>query len=148
MSENVLTLRPSKMYMRCLFIRTDLDKFSITSLVPLQWMGAVRMRVQTADKNITKIHTTLHQLMSKLRVWHFSLPSEISSVHNMTFSCEKVTSSESEDKYSQMKHRLQKRNPSKTLPNKCWLILMWKHNRRRTFSLEEILQWIIDLYIG
>ncbi len=31
----------------------------------LQWMGAVRMRVQTADKNITIIHTTpVHQLMS------------------------------------------------------------------------------------
>ncbi len=25
---------------------------------PLQWMGAVRMRVQTADKNITIIHTS------------------------------------------------------------------------------------------
>ncbi len=25
---------------------------------PLQWMGAVRMRIQTADKNITVIHTT------------------------------------------------------------------------------------------
>ncbi len=24
----------------------------------LQWMGAVRMKVQTADKNITVIHTT------------------------------------------------------------------------------------------
>ncbi len=32
---------------------------------PLQWMGAVRMRVQTADKNITIIHNTLvHQLTS------------------------------------------------------------------------------------
>ncbi len=32
---------------------------------PLQWMGAVRMRVQTADKNIKIIHTILvHQLMS------------------------------------------------------------------------------------
>ncbi len=31
----------------------------------LQWMGAVRMRVQTADKNITIIHTTPeHQLTS------------------------------------------------------------------------------------
>ncbi len=29
----------------------------------LQWMGAVRMRAQTADKNITIIHTTpVHQL--------------------------------------------------------------------------------------
>ncbi len=35
------------------------------ALHPLQWMGAVRMRVQTADKNITIIHTTpVHQLMS------------------------------------------------------------------------------------
>ncbi len=32
---------------------------------PLQWMGAVRMRVQTADKNIIIMHTTpVHQLMS------------------------------------------------------------------------------------
>ncbi len=29
---------------------------------PLQWMGAVRMKLQTADKNITIIHTTpVHQ---------------------------------------------------------------------------------------
>ncbi len=29
---------------------------------PLQWMGAVSMRVQTANKNITIIHTaTVHQ---------------------------------------------------------------------------------------
>ncbi len=31
----------------------------------LQWMGAIRMRVQTSDKNITVIHTTpVHQLTS------------------------------------------------------------------------------------
>ncbi len=35
---------------------SDLEKFSITTITdPLQWMGAVRMRVQTADKNITII---------------------------------------------------------------------------------------------
>ncbi len=38
----------------------------------LQWMGAVRMRVQTADKNITIIHTTrVHQLMS-WEAFHFT----------------------------------------------------------------------------
>ncbi len=47
----------------CFFIRKDLEKFNITSLAhspvdPVQWMGAVRMRVQTADKNITIIHTS------------------------------------------------------------------------------------------
>ncbi len=40
----------------CFFIWTDLEKFSIASMDPLQWMGAVRKRVQTADKNITIIH--------------------------------------------------------------------------------------------
>ncbi len=41
-----------------------LDKFSFKSLVHqliLQWMGAVRMRVQTADKNI--------QIMNKWSTW-------------------------------------------------------------------------------
>ncbi len=28
----------------------------LTTMDPLQWMGAVRIRVQTADKNITIIH--------------------------------------------------------------------------------------------
>ncbi len=44
----------------CFFMETDLEKCSIIScspIDPLQWMGAVRMRVQTADKNITVIHT-------------------------------------------------------------------------------------------
>ncbi len=31
---------------------------------PLQWMGAVRMRVQTADKNITIHKNPAYQLMS------------------------------------------------------------------------------------
>ncbi len=50
------------------FIGKDLDKYTITSCSPmdyLQWMGAVRMRVQTADKSITVINTTpVHQLTS------------------------------------------------------------------------------------
>ncbi len=38
---------------------------SVSAMDVLQWMGAVRMRVQTADKNITIIHTTpVHQLTS------------------------------------------------------------------------------------
>ncbi len=44
-----------KVYSPNVFLhRNRLEKFSITSLAhQLQWMGAVRMRVQTADKNIT-----------------------------------------------------------------------------------------------
>ncbi len=36
----------------CFFIGTDLEKFSILSS-QMEWMGAVRIREQTADKNIT-----------------------------------------------------------------------------------------------
>ncbi len=46
---------------------SDLEKCSIASLA-LQWMGAVRMRVQTADKNITIIHTTPVHLITCVKV--------------------------------------------------------------------------------
>ncbi len=45
------------------------DTFTIKLIArqmdPMQWMGAVRMRVQTADRNITIIHIIpVHELMS------------------------------------------------------------------------------------
>ncbi len=62
---------------------------------PLQWMGAVRMRVQTADKKHPQvIHTTPIQ----------STPE--SSIHNITLSSKRVIWSESREKYAQIKHRL------------------------------------------
>ncbi len=40
---------------------------------PLQWMGAVRMKVQTADKDITIIHTTtVQKLMWLWSIWAWS----------------------------------------------------------------------------
>ncbi len=53
--------------MRMSFSSSDLVKYSIPSVAQkmdaLQWMGAVRMRVQTADKNISIIYTTpVHQV--------------------------------------------------------------------------------------
>ncbi len=85
----------------------------------LQWMGAVRMRVQTSYKNITIIYTTtIHQLMTcevksymfvalmiksiikVLSLNHcFQLKYE-SSIHNIAFSSEKVVSSKSGEKYA------------------------------------------------
>ncbi len=62
-----------------MYLRSDADEFISSSeqiwrnvalhhllvMDPLQWMGAVRMSVQKADKYITIIHTTqVHQLMS------------------------------------------------------------------------------------
>jgi len=60
-------------------------------------MGAVRMRVQTADKNITIIHTTpVHRLMTcEVKRCVF--------VRNKSI----IKTSESGEKYAQIKHCLQ-----------------------------------------
>ncbi len=60
-------------------------------------MGAVRMRLQTADKNITITPITV--------LWSEKLLKCESSIHNIGFSGEKVISSESGEKYAQIKHR-------------------------------------------
>ncbi len=108
---------------------------------PLQWMGAVRMRVQTADKNITIIRTPqVHNSMSceKLRVCiksikvflilnHcFQLKYE-SVIHDNASSSYKAIPSESREKFEQIKHQT------------CSCILIWENNRELTFSLESII---------
>ncbi len=85
---------------------------------PLQWMGAVRMRVQTADKNITIIHTTpVHQLTSgedkknKSIIKNFFISNHCfqlkykSIIHNNVCSSEKVIWSESGEKSAQIKYK-------------------------------------------
>ncbi len=111
---------------------------------PMQWMGAVRMRVQTPDKkhhnNPQLIHSTpTHKLMSweakicmfvgnksiikmfltlNYRVW---LKYE-SSIHNIAFSREKVTWLESREKYAPIKHWLQVKTVSlKQSKTNIWL---------------------------
>ncbi len=103
----------------------------------LQWMGAVRMRVQTADKYITIIHTTpVHQLTSgedktcmfvrnksiiKTFLTWFWLKYE-SIIHNIAFSVgKKVFWSESGEKSAQIKQRLQ----DKTVQNSSKQICCW-----------------------
>ncbi len=66
-NENVLNLRPSKMYLFLsetsfwsLFLHRNrfgyiLHHITCSPMDPLQWMGAVRMRVQTVDKNASQI---------------------------------------------------------------------------------------------
>ncbi len=76
---------------------------SVSAMDALQWMGAVRMRVQTADKNITIIHTTpVHQLMSwEDKSWNKSIIKTFLTkirVHNNASSSEKVFWSESGEK--------------------------------------------------
>ncbi len=62
---------------------------------------------------------------------------KMSSVHNNTFSSEKVISSESGEKSAQIKHCLQ----AKTALNKdVWIL--WEENKRSTFSLFYL--WILD----
>ncbi len=129
---------------------------------PLQWMGAVRMRVQTADKNTTisnsVIRTTpIHQVTScevkKLffniftikTFWTsircFQLKCE-SSILNIAFFSENVVSSESGEKYAHIKHRLQAKAFQNNSKQICGWILIWE-DRIWTFSLEEALLEII-----
>ncbi len=65
-------------------------------------MGAVRMRVQTADKNISIIHI----------------------IHDIAFSCEKVVLSESGEKYAQIKHSLQVKTVQNCSKQICWWIFV------------------------
>ncbi len=73
-------------------------------------MGAVRMRVQTAAKNITIIHTTpVHQLTCcEVKSSMFVINKSIIKMFlTLLFASEKVVSSESGEKYVQIKHCLQ-----------------------------------------
>ncbi len=119
-------------------------------------MGAIRIRVQTADKNNSVIHTTpVHQLMpceekscvlvrnKSIKAFLTSNHCPLSSVHNIVFSNEKVISSESGEKYAQI--TIYKKNSSKQMGRG---ILMWEDNRRWTFLLEEALLWIKDWHFG
>ncbi len=88
----------------------------------LQWMGAVRMRAQTADKNITIIHTTpVQQLMSCDVKSCIFVRNKIITETFLTliwiyidFYSEKIISSESGKQYAQIKNCLQ----AKTVLNK------------------------------
>ncbi len=70
----------------CYFIRTDLENFAWHHFL-CKWMGAIRMRVQTADKNITIIHTTpAHQLIScKVKICVFVWSKSIIKALNCHF---------------------------------------------------------------
>ncbi len=71
----------------------------------LQWMGAVRMKVQTADKNITIIHK--FRLLLSAKIW---------VLYPIPFSSENVASSESGEKYAQINRCLQAKKSKQMLP--------------------------------
>ncbi len=128
---------------------------------PLQWMGAVRMRVQTADKNIT-IHTTpVHQLTSwedkncmfvrNKSIIKTFLTSNCcfwlkykSTINNSTSSREKFISC-----------CLSHQNPATYLFRSVlsckWCLIcadFSPDSDQITFSLEEVLLWIEDSYFS
>ncbi len=131
----------------------------------VQWMGAVRMRVQTADKNITIIHTTpVHQITSGedkscVFVRYKSIKKNVSLscyfqlkynsiIHNNSSSSVKVVLPESRETSAQIKQRLQVKIKIKIVLNKWSLDSGVRDNRRWTFSLEEALLWTTDSYFG
>ncbi len=100
---------------------------------PLEWMAAIRMRVHTADKNISIIHTTtVHQLTSwEVKSCIFAMNKSIKIFESIIFFfySDKVALSESGEKYAQIKHRLK----SNTVLNKY-------------FTLQEV-NWTRDMWI-
>ncbi len=72
-----------------------------------------------------------------------------SSAHNIAFpSGKKKVFSELGIKYAQNNHRLQVKTIQNSSKQICQRILMWEDNSKLTFSLEEVLLWIMDSYFG
>ncbi len=118
------------------FIGTIWRNVSLQSLAH-QWIlwsewQQLRMRVQTADKNISIIHTTtVHQLTSwEVKSCIFAMNKSIKifeSIHFFFYS-DKVALSESGEKYAQIKHRLKSNtvlNKYVTLQEVNWTRDMW-----------------------
>ncbi len=139
----------------------ELDLY-ISPTDPLQWMGAIRMRVQAAVKNITIIHKQSTPLQSKsfneakrsmfvnISIIKTFLTSnrwfQLRSSQFTIFSV-KVISSKSGDKYAQIKHHLQVKTVQNSSKQTCGRILM-QYNRGWTFLLEEALVLIVDSYFA
>ncbi len=139
-----------------------------SAMDPLQWMGAVRMRVKTADKNITIIHTTpVHQTpltINPLTSWEVKscifgrnkciiktlfnfkllLMYLMSTIHITAFFRENLFSSESGEKSAQIKHRLQPKTALNQYMGGFWC----EGQQWIMFSLEEALLLIMDSYFS
>ncbi len=108
-AETLLTLGEFKMWI----IHNEISHYITCPPVdPLQWMGAVRMRVQTADKK-HHIFWNKKLLVCKKQIRCLQAKYYESSILNFAVLSEKVISSESGEKYAQIKHFLQ----AKTVQN-------------------------------
>ncbi len=159
-NENLLSLRPSKMQIFVCLFRTDLEKFSITSLahrwilcsewLPSEWES--KQLLNASQRSTSNPHDSISSInvlwSEKLCVFKFKpllMAKYEFSIYKNAFSSENVVSSESEEKYANIKHCLQ----AKTVKNAkqtCWWIFMWGDSRGWTFLLEEALLWIMDRY--
>ncbi len=120
---------------------------------PLQWMGAVRMRVQTADKNITIIHITpVHQLTScevkscmfvrnKSIKTFFQLNYE-SSIHNLVFFQWKSCLVWIRREICTDQTLFTRKNLNKYVGG------FWCERKTRFFSCKEALLWIMDSHFS
>ncbi len=127
---------------------------------PLQWMGAVRMRVQTADKNITIIHSQSVNVL-----WSEKLGRECRKSWERTFSLEDVLL-RTEDSNFRWKQQFEAKNAlmmdlvlTKHFTSQdvswwtgvVWIIIMflsavWTHSDG-THSLQRIYWWASDVII-
>ncbi len=107
---------------------------------PLQWMGAVRMRVQTADKNITIIHTTpVHRLTS----WEAKHCMFVINKSIKTFFCPQfiillspLKKPESGEKYAQIKHHLKVKTVPNSSKQNTWVYFHVRGQQEMDFFIE------------
>ncbi len=109
---------------------------------PLKWMGAVRMRVQTADKNITISTCNPHKAKSCMFIRNKSIIKTSNYCFWLKYKglyllLSPVTKLK-EICTDQARFTLQ--NSFKQI---CWWILMGEDNRKLTLSLQEVLLLII-----
>ncbi len=104
----------------------------------LQWMGAVRIRFQTADKNITILMTPAHQLTScEVKSFLF-----IRVVNPKYWFVQWKVSSESGEKYAQIKHMFE------NIPNQFLDFCHKQWFKAKGFDLQDINWWTGVMWIN
>ncbi len=112
---------------------------------PLQWMGAVRMRFQTADKTMTVIHSTPVHTSYETKRCMFVINSILRHVLLQTIillSPVRTSSLQNQRRNMHRSSTVYKQKQSNKSIGGCWC-----ERTTGTFSLDEALLWIMDLWI-
>ncbi len=140
-------------YNLCMFIPQNLflEMKHCSPVDPRQWMGAVRMRFQTADKNITIIHITpVHQIIyceAKSCVFVRKTIIKTFLTSNVCYNMSHLCCVLHWKGHLVWIRREICTEQAKTALNKYVSGFWCERNKRWTFSLEDAFLWIMDSYL-